>query len=303
MLRQIVGLTLVGLSIFTLGSGGDAQETSTKRLQELIAAFPTPAKKDGKLADVDKEATDAAIAELLKDLDGTIAGLVDLLSTKGGDTQARQALHAIVMHVGGEKNAAARQVAAQALAATLPSNRPKEIQSFVIAQLQLIGDKNQVAVIGKLLLDAELAEAAAQALLAIKVDAAGQFRAALPKVAGKQRVLIVHGLGILRDKSSVEALRKLIDEDDRDIRLTAAWALANLPDAAAADRLLKLADAAKGYERASATDSCLLLADNLLASNDKAGARQIYSRLHESRSDETERFVKEAAAKGLAAAK
>ena len=98
-------------------------------------------------------------------------------------------------------------------------------------------------------------------------------------------------------------LRKLIDEEDRDIRLTAVWALANLPDGTATDRMLKLADFAKGYERASATDSCLLLADNLLAGGDKAGARQIYSQLHESRTDVTERFVKEAAAKGLAAAK
>jgi hypothetical protein len=36
---------------------------------------------------------------------------------------------------------------------------------------------------------------------------------------------------------------------------------------------------------------------------DKAGARRIYSRLHESRTDAAERFVKEAATKGLAAAK
>jgi HEAT repeat protein len=303
MFRQILGLTVVGLSILAAASASDAQEKDTKRLHELLAAFPTPDKKDGKLADVDKVATDAAVAEMLKDADASITGLIDLLSTKGGDIQARHAVHAIVMHVGGEKRTAARQATARALAATLRSERPKEIQRFVIAQLQLIGDKNQVAALGKLLLDADLADTAAQALLAIKVDAADQFRAALPKSAGKQRVLIVHGLGTLKDKSSAEALRKVLDDDDRDLRLTAAWSLANMPDAAAADRLLKLADAAKGYERASATDSCLLLANHLLAAGDKAEARQIYGRLHESRAGEAERYVKDAAAKGLAAAK
>ena len=139
-------------------------------------------------------------------------------------------------------------------------------------------------------------------MLSIKIGAADQFRAALPK-AGKQRALIAHGLGTLKDKAAAESLRKLLDDEDRDIRLTAGWALANLPDADAADRLLKLADTVKGYERSNANDSCLLLAENLLATGDKAGARRIYTRLHDSRTDKAERYVKEAAAKGLAAAK
>ena len=42
----------------------------------------------------------------------------------------------------------------------------------------------------------------------------------------------------------------------------------------------------------------------VLASGDKAGAPpRIYTRLHESRTDKAERYVKDAAAKGLAAAK
>jgi HEAT repeat protein len=293
---------VVGLSVLAVVSDGGAQEKNTKRLQELIAKFPTPAKKDGKLAEVDKEATDAVLAELLKDLDGSVVGLVDLLATKGADIQARHALHALVIRVGGEKNAALRPTAARVLAAALNADRPKEIQGFVVRQLQLIGDEKQTPAIGKLLLDEELAETAAQALLSIKTGAAEQFRAALPK-AGKQQALIAHGLGTLKDKAAAESLRKLLDDEDRDIRLTAGWALANLPDADAADRLLKLADTAKGYERNNATDSCLLLAENLLATGDKAGARRIYTRLHDSRTDKAERYVKEAAAKGLAAAK
>jgi HEAT repeat protein len=303
MLRHIIGPLFVGFSILAVAPCVEAQEKNTRRLQELLAAFPTPAKKDGKLAEVDKDATDAAVAELHKDPNGTIAGLVDLLLTKGGDTQARQALHALVMRVGGDKDAAGRQAVARALAATLNADRPKDIQRFVVGQLQLIGDAKQAEALGKLLLDAELAETAAQALLAIKIDAADQFRAALGKATGKQRVLIAHGLGTLKDKPAAGSLLKLLDDQDRDTRLTAAWALANLPDANAGDRLLKLADAAKGYERSAATDYCFLLAENLLATGDKAGARRIYGRLQESRTDTAERFVKEAAAKGLAAAK
>src|SRR5438105_13604302 len=132
MWRRVAGLIVVVPLVLAVAWGADAQDKDAKRLQELLAKFPTPAKKDGKLAEVDKEATDAAVAELLKDLEGSITGLVDLLSTKGGDTQARLALHALVMRSGDEKNVTGRQAAARALAATLNADRPKEIQGFVV---------------------------------------------------------------------------------------------------------------------------------------------------------------------------
>src|SRR5437588_577226 len=106
MLRRVVGLVAVGFAVLAVASSGDAQEKDGKRLQELIAKLPTPAKKDGKLAEIDKEATDAVVAELCKDPARSVAGLVDLLSTKGGDTQARLAVHAIVMRLGGDQNVA-----------------------------------------------------------------------------------------------------------------------------------------------------------------------------------------------------
>lgn len=276
-----------------------AQQPGEDRLKELIAKFPTPAKKDGTLFEIDKAATDAALAELLKEPDKSITRLVALLSPKGGDTQARHAIHAMVMRVGAEKEKAARQTVARALAVALDGDRPKPIQSFVIGQLQLVGTDKEAAALGKKLVDADLAETAAQALLAIQTGAADQFRDALQKVAGKQRIVIVHGLGTLRDKASADAFKKLLDDEDPATRLTAAWALANLPDAAAADRLLKLADAAKGAERSTATDACFILAERLLAEGDKTAARAVYTRLHESRTEKAEKYVKDAAAKGI----
>lgn len=286
---------MLGLVIAVIALNAALAQPETERLKELVAKFPTPAKKDGTLFEIDKAATDAALVELMKAPDKSIAGLVELLSVKGGDSQARHAIHAMVMRVGGEKEKAARQSVARSLAASLEGDRPKPIQSFVIAQLQLVGSEPEAAAVGKKLLDAELTETAAQALLAI--GAAEPFRAALPQATGKQRIVIVHGLGTLKDKSSADALKKLLDEED--VRLTAAWALANLPDAASADRLLKLADAAKGSDRNTATDACFLLAERLLAQGDKTAARGIYTRLHESRTEKSEKYVKDAAAKGL----
>ena len=270
-------------------------------LLELIAKFPTPAARDGKLADADKEAMDAAIRALVKGGRSAVIGLVDLLvpAEKGGDTQARHAVHALVIHVGGSKDQSQRQLLSEALASTLASDRPKEIKAFVLRQLQLVGGKEVSATVGRFLLDAELGESAAQTLLAIKTGAAEQFRSALTKATGRQRTLMIHGLGTLRDTGTVEPLRKLLGDSDRDTRLMAAWALANIGDANAAESLLKLADVSQGHERTKSTQACLLLAENLLAAGKKADAAKIYGRLHETRSDAAEGYIKEAAARGL----
>jgi hypothetical protein len=275
-----------------------------ERLKELVGKFPVPAAKDGKLAEVDKEATDAAVAELLKDPRGAVLGLVSLFTPpeKGGDTQARHALHAIVIRAGAVKGETRRQVA-EALASVLGGDRPAEAKAFALRQLQLVGGEEVTPAVGKLLTDEALGEDAARALLAIKAGAAGQFRAALPKAKGRQVVVIAQALGTLRDAESAGGLRKLLAADDRDARLTAAWALAAVGDAGSAEQLLKAADAAQGYERAKLTQACLLLAENLLAAGKKKEAATVYGHLGETRKDPAEKHVRDAAARGLAAAK
>ena len=270
-------------------------------LADLVAKFPTPAAKDGKLAEPDKAATDAALAELAAGGRDAVTGLVALLAPadKGGDGKARHALHALVSHVAGLKDDGKRKVVAEALVATLDGDRPAEVKAFVIRQIQLVGGRDVVPALGRLLTDEALLEPAAQALLAVRDGAADQFRSALPKATGKARVTIIHALGTLRDGAAAGELRKLLADADRDTRLTAAWAVANAGDADAADALLKLADKAEGYERSKATQACLWLAERLTAAGKKADAARIYTRLHETRNDPDEAHVREAAARGL----
>lgn len=256
------------------------------------------------LGTVDKEAVEKALGEILQGGKDNIAGVVGLLveTGKGDDSKARYALHALAVEVCKRKEAKQRQMFAEALAATLGSDRPKEIQAFVIRQLQVAGSKEATPALGKLLLDDDLCEYAAQALLAIKEGAVEQFRAALPKAAGKQTLPIIQALGVLRDTSSADTLKNLVTDKDRDIRLVAGWALANIGDAGSVDLLLKAADNDKeGFERIKATHACLLLAENLLAAGKKKEAARIYTHLRDTRTDPSERHIKEAATKGLAA--
>jgi hypothetical protein len=176
------------------------------------------------------------------------------------------------------------------------------VQAFVLRQLQLIGGAEVAAAVGRLLTDEALAPAAAQALLAIKDGALRRFRAALPGAAGRARLAVIQGLGVLRDSVSAPELRALAADADADTRITAVWALAAIGEAESAAVVLKAADA-EGYERIKATQACLLLAENLLAAGRKADAARIYARLNETRTDPSERYVRDAAARGLAAAK
>jgi HEAT repeat protein len=274
--------------------------------EKLIALVNQMPQADARriLGTVDKEAVEKALGEILQGGKENVAGVVDLLveTGKGDDGKARYALHALAVEVCKRKDAAHRQMFNTALAGTLGSDRPKEVQAFVIRQLQIAGTKEATPALGKLLLDDELCEPASQALLAIKEGAVEQFRnVVLTRATAKQALPVVQALGVLRETKSAGEIRKLIDAKDRDLRLTALWALANIGDAESADLLLKAAEQATGSERAKATHACLLLAENLAAADKKKEAGRIYTQLMETRTDPAERHIKEAAMKGLLA--
>jgi hypothetical protein len=249
---------------------------------------------------VDREATLKTLSAILQGGRENIIALVDMLVEpgKGDDSKARYALHALAVQVATEQNDKQRQGFPEALASTLDGKRPKEIVRFVLRQLQVCGHQEVAPAIGKLLTDEELCESAAQALLAIRRGAAEQFRAALPKSTGKTALTIIHALGTIRDAQSAEPLRKFLTDADRDVRLTALWALANSGDPGSVDLLIKAADS-EGHERIKATSACLLLAERLLAAGKKTEAKRCYKHLHDTRTDPSENSVREAAARGL----
>ena len=228
-----------------------------------------------------------------------VTGLVDLLKpdAKGGDVHVRHCLHGQAMRAAGwpQKD---RQAFTKALAGTLKGDHPKEAKGFVIRQLQVAGGAEVTAALGEWLLDDELWEDAAQALLAIG-DTAEQFLKALPNAKGKQLLTIVQALGVLKVNNAAERIRELVTADDTDLRQVAARALADMADAGAVEPLLKAADTAKGFDRTKQTGACLQLAENLLVLGRKKEATRIYIHLRDTRKDPAEAYIREAAEQGL----
>lgn len=234
-----------------------------------------------------------------------VAGLVKMLKEvdNGEDYKARYVIHGIAVYLGRPGKEKQREMFATALASRIGGADPVPVQGFVIRQIQVVGGKEVAGALGKALGNEALCDDAASALLAIQAGAVEQFRKALPEAKGRARLAVLQALGVLRDPESAKAFQEAAGDGKRDIRLTALWALARLGDAESVGTLLKASDAKSGWERIRATDSCFLLAENLVAAEKKKDARRIYEHLVETRTDEAEEYVRDAAREGLKTAK
>jgi len=209
-------------------------------------------------------------------------------------------LHGLVICTGRAGQENQRRLLARTIASRLDSDKhSKAAKAVFIRELRVLGGKESVDALGKQLLDDELCGDAAQALLTSHEGVVSQFRAALNTSKGRNYVTILQALGVLQDKASSAAFKKALTDENRDVRRTAAWALANIGEASSADALLKSADAAEGWERTEVTNACLLLAEKLAAANQKPHASRIYVHLRDTRTDPTERHVREAAEQAL----
>ena len=211
-------------------------------------------------------------------------------------------LHGLVIYVGRAGQENERRLLARTIASRLDNDKhSKAVKAVLIRELRVLGGKESVDALGQQLLDEELCGDAAQALLTIHDGVVSQFRGALNRSKGRNYVIILQALGVLQDKSSSAAFKKALTDENRDVRRIAAWALANLGDASSTDALLKSADGAEGWERTEATKACLLLAERLTAANKKPEATRIYAHLRDTRTDSSERHIRETAAMALSA--
>ena len=299
-------------------------EPREELLKRLVAEMPDPDErgmychivvKDAKGPDgkrqlettpIDKDKIEKAVAEIQQHGRDAIVGLVGMLvePLEGDDVQpikAKYALHVLGLCISKMPADDARRDYALALASQLGGNRSKGVQKYLIQELQAFGRKEVVATLGKCLTDADLCDAAARALVAIRDGAVEPLRAATGQAKGACRLTVVQALGALADAGSADALQKALGDPDREVRIAAGWGLANIGAAAAAAALTKAADAAEGWERIQMTKACLLLSERLIAQGKKGEAKAIYAHLRDSRKDPSEAYVREAAEKALAA--
>jgi len=231
----------------------------------------------------DAETGYSVCEKLLAGGPATIARLVEMIGNEFGDPNGvnpKYALHGLVSYAsrpGAEKD---RKLVAETLARKLAADHSKEHKAFLVRQLQWCGRPDEVPALARLLVDERLCEPATQALLAIGgAGARAAFRDALPKVKPKLRATMIKALGRLRDQKSADAIRRVVHDSDRDVRLVAMYALGNMGDPGSIDLLPKAAKAPPSYERDQATDAALLLGRRLAAVGNPKDAERIFGEL------------------------
>lgn len=254
----------------------------------------------------DPDAAEKVFTEILASGRDSIVELLELVREPSDadykNYKATYVLHGLVIFTGRGGQETQRRLLAKTIASHLDSSKQsKAVKAVFIRELRVLGGKEAVDALGKQLLDDELCADATLALLTIHEGTAAQFRNALNASKGRNYVTILQALGVLQDKASSAAFKKALADENRDIRRTAAWALANLGEASSVDALLKIADGAEGWDRNELTKSCLLLAERLAAASQKPQASRIYTHLRDTRSGSDERHVREAAEQGLSA--
>jgi hypothetical protein len=234
------------------------------------------------------------------------AGLAELIGMiqevdDGTDYRARYVLHGLAVHVCAAERKDERKLLCRVLAEALNGPRPAAIRGFLARQLQVCGTRQEVPALGRLLGDAEVCEYAAQAILAIGDGAGPAFREALDRLPAAQRRTLVQALLLTGGREALPALRRAADDADVEVRLAGLLGLARLGDRGSVDRLLKASES-QGYERIKAGAACVTMAEALVAAKEFAEAQRVYQYLYQTRTDPSERYLRDLAQRGLLAA-
>jgi HEAT repeat protein len=288
MWRALAAAAVCGAA---LARAGEAPQPMAALVQKLPADKP--------------EEAQAVLQEIMKGAPDSLVELTRMLKEPGkeDDSKVRLTLHGLATYCHRPGAEAERKLFSETLVKQLGSGLPPAVKGFLLMQLQLAGGPEAIAPIGAFLTDKDLCEYAAQALLAMKDKAAVPvFQDALPKATGGCRLTIIQALGVLRAAKGIQAVHKALGDEDRDVRLAAAFALANSADPAAADPLLKAAEAETLYERSQATDAALLLARRLGEAGEGKVGERLCRQLLKTRTTDADLHVRCAALAALAAA-
>lgn len=274
------------------------------RLKALVEQMPDPDDRGMLTKNIDKDKIEKAVAEILRGGRASMQGLIEMLGEPGSleNVKPHYALHCVLNRALVLGDEGARRALCETLAANLTGGLSTYNKAYLCQELQWAGGKEAVPALARLLTDEHLCDPAGMALVAIRDGAAEQLAAALPRAQGRCWLVIIHSLAALADPRSLGMLADALSDPDREVRLAAAAGLARIGDARSTTLLLSAADKASGWERTKTTQACLLLADRLLARGNRKEANRIYIHLHDTRTDPAERYVREAAAKALAAA-
>lgn len=225
------------------------------------------------------------------------AGLLEKVKTYDWG-QSRAPLYKvdeILREDGSDKDETAKNE--KALLGLLESDTRRAGKQFVCRKLSVIGTKESVPALAKMLTDetdSDMARFALERIPDSSVDDA--LRKALPNAEGKAKIGIINSLGQRGDKKAVEALGRLVSDSNETVATAAVAALGKIADEQATKILTEAKGRTKGKLQSRVLDAYLLCADKLVADGNKARALLIYKELQQ---EEMPKPIRTAALTGM----
>ena len=156
-------------------------------------------------------------------------------------------------------------------------------KQFICEQLSIIGTKEAVPALIKMLSDEKEADIALYALIRISdPEADNALINALPNAAGKTKIGIINTLGRRRCKNAVGDLEKLIYDDNPEMSQAAVAALGKIADISAFETLQAAGSKTTGEIRELILDASLQCADNFFRQGNNSQAVSIYQDIYNS---------------------
>ncbi len=210
-----------------------------------------------------------------------------LVPTSGGaDANPRFLLSGLAKHVSRGDAEEARTLVSGAFIEALDAAGDPEVKAFLIRQLQVCGDAEAVDALLTYLSDETLVEPATQALLAIRTEnAVAALKAAFEGAEGPRAVTLIKALGELRVADMSDKIVPFTTSENRETRLVAYQALAEMGVPQALEPLRHAYETAAPYEKAKVISYGLTYAKRLAEAGDMETASAICDALMASEQD------------------
>jgi len=167
------------------------------------------------------------------------------------------------------------------LIAVLKSDGPLKDKADACRELSLVGTKEAVAPLAKLLGDEKLSHLARYGLEPIPDPAVDEaLRSALGKLKGRPLIGVIGSLGVRRDSKAIESLSGLLKDTDPEVAQAAARALGRIGGESAVAALEGALLATSAANRLAFSEGLLRCADHLVAHGKIAEAVAICDKLN-----------------------
>jgi HEAT repeat protein len=189
-----------------------------------------------------------------------------------------------------------RQEQAKKLIAVLQSGAPQKEKADACRELAVIGGRDAIAPLAKLLEDEQLSHMARYGLETIPDSAVDKaFREALGRLRGRPLMGVISSVGVRRDAGAVKQLAKFLEDGDSEVAQAAARALGDIAAPAGAAALRKSLSRAPVGAQLAFYEGLFRCAEAFAAKGQRRQAVEIYDEL---RQKEAPQQVRTAALRG-----